>query len=350
METTTDRTIKICQIGAGLIGRERIAALLELAKAGKKLELCAVYDPYLKEIPDLLQKNNLRMVNSLGEIFSAKPDWVFISTPHDAAAELAKTVLSRGPNVLLEKPLGRNLREAESIVSSQVRENQLFVGCNYRFYEGINAALRDFRRKAFGNIISVNMALGHGGSPKDRTSWKLDPEKAGGGVLIDPGIHLLDLCKCMFGGDIQVGNVLSWRGFWNTGIEEETHALMRSGPSIINLQLSVTRWRSSFRIEINGDEGYGIVEGRGRSYGTQRYTRGKRWGWSSGKSQKETEEVVVETNGDQVFQNEITALLFGNSADSIGPCNGSEAVASMKLLECCRKQMALSEHNREQKK
>jgi predicted dehydrogenase len=197
------------------------------------------------------------------------------------------------------------------------------------------------RSKSFGNIISVNMVLGHGGNPRDKTSWKLDPEKTGGGVLIDPGIHLLDLCNYMFAGKIQVGNVLTWRGFWNTGIEEEAHVLMQSEQSIINLQLSVTRWRSTFRIEINGDEGYCVVEGRGRSYGRQQYRRGKRWAWMSGKPQKETEELVVETDGDDVFQKEISALFFGDSKGSIRPCNGKEALASMTLLETCRKQAQL---------
>ena len=340
--TTNNRTIKICQIGAGLIGQERVAALMHLVKAGKNLELCAVYDPRLKQNPGLLGKNGLRLAGSLEEIFSARPDWILISTPHDVAVEITKNALSRGHNVLLEKPMGRNLPEAENILAAQVRDNQLFIGCNYRFYEGIHAALSDLRQHRFGNIISVNMVLGHGGNPKDKTGWKLNPQKAGGGVLIDPGIHLLDLCQCMFAGEIQVANVATWRGFWNTGIEEEAHVLMYSGRSIINLQLSVVRWRSTFRIEINGDEGYGIVEGRGRSYGRQRYVRGKRWGWMSGKPQREAEEVVIETEGDTVFQQEIAALLFGDSGDSIGPCNGKEALASMKLLEVCRKQAGVS--------
>ncbi|MGA2241504.1 MAG: Gfo/Idh/MocA family oxidoreductase [Verrucomicrobiota bacterium] len=341
METKTNRAVKVCQIGAGLIGRERIVALMNLAKVGHKIELCAVCDPYLEETPDILKKNGLRLVKSVEEIFPVKPDWIFISTPHDVAVELAKKALSRGHNVLLEKPMGRNLREAEGLISCQVRENQLFVGCNYRFYDGISAILADMRNQLFGNIISVNMVLGHGGNPRDKTSWKLDPEKTGGGVLIDPGIHLLDLCNYMFGGKIQISNVLTWRGFWNTGIEEEAHVLMQSEQSIINLQLSVIRWRSTFRIEINGDEGYGVVEGRGRSYGRQRYLRGKRWAWMSGKPQKETEELVVETDGDDVFQKEISALFFGDSKGPIGPCNGKEALASMTLLENCRKQAQL---------
>jgi predicted dehydrogenase len=341
MEVKTDRKIKVCQVGAGLIGQERISALLNLMKAGCNVELAAVHDPYLKDPPEIIKKNGLRLVGSMDDIFSGRPDWIFISTPHDAAVELVKIALAKGHNVLVEKPLGRNLSETSALAAAQIRENQLFVGCNYRFYDGIGAMLADLRRNLFGNIISANMVLGHGGNPKDKLGWKLDPGKAGGGVLIDPGIHMLDLCQGMFP-NIQVENVLSWDGFWQTGIEEEAHVLMKSGLSVINLQLSIVRWRSTFRIEINGDEGYGIVEGRGRSYGRQRYLRGKRWGWMAGRSQRDTEEVIVETEGETAFQKEISALLFGNAQNSITPCNGSEALAGMKLLEICRQKMAIT--------
>ena len=339
MEITKGRNLKICQIGAGLIGRERIKAVLRLLQAGRNVELCAVHDPFLRHKPDGLSE--LRFADSLEEIFSLEPDWVFISTPHDAAVELTKQALARGCRVLLEKPMGRNLREAEAIANSQTRKDQLYIGCNYRFYDGIAAALRDLDKRWFGNVISVGMTLGHGGNPKDKDGWKLDPKKAGGGVLIDPGIHLLDLCQCMFPGGIQVQDALTWRGFWNTGIEEEAHVLMQGGKSVVNLQLSVVRWRSTFRIEINGDEGYGIIEGRGRSYGRQRYLRGKKWGWTSGRSQRDTEEVVVETEGDDVFQKEIDALLFGDPNDLIRPCRGEEALASMALLDACRRKISI---------
>jgi len=66
--TTNNRTIKICQIGAGLIGQERVAALMHLVKAGRNLELCAVYDPHLKQKPGLLEKNGLRLAGSMEEI------------------------------------------------------------------------------------------------------------------------------------------------------------------------------------------------------------------------------------------------------------------------------------------
>jgi predicted dehydrogenase len=336
MEAKKDRVVKVCQIGAGLIGRERIKAIGRLIEAGRNLRLCAVYDPYLKEQRGLPQKDQLHRAGSLHEVFAFAPDWVFISTPHDCAAQLAKDALARGHNVLMEKPMGRNRAEAEDIAASQTGENRLAIGFNYRFFAGIHSALTDLKEKAFGDIVSVNLVLGHGGSPEDRASWKLDAEKAGGGVLIDPGIHLLDLCQCMFPGGIQVQKVLTWQGFWKTGIEEEAHVLLQSGKSILNLQFSIVKWRSTFRIEINGDEGYGIVEGRGRSYGRQTYLRGKRWGWRSGGRQRETEEVVVTTDGDDVFCRETEAVLFGNPEELIKPCTSAEALAGMTLLDACR--------------
>ena len=337
METPKNRNLKICQVGAGLIGRERIKAVQQLAQAGRNVELCAVHDPFLKTKPDALR--DLHFAASMEEVFSLAPDWIFISTPHDEAARLTKLALVKGFNVLVEKPMGRNLREAEEIAASQIRKDQLYIGCNYRFYDGISAALRDLAQKKFGRIISVSMTLGHGGNPKDKEGWKLDPQKAGGGVLIDPGIHLLDLCQCIFPGGLEVGSAFGWRGFWQTGIEEEAHALMRSGESIVNLQLSVVKWRSTFRIEINGEDGYGIIDGRGRSYGRQKYLRGKRWGWMAGAGQRDTEETVVDTDGDDVFAKETEALLFGDVKDLIRPCSGREALASMELLDRCREKL-----------
>lgn len=332
---------RICQIGAGLIGKERISATMNLVNLGKNVEIIGVYDPYIKEDSDILKKHNLHKVDSLEEIYSLKPDWVFISTPHDISLNIASDMLKHGFKVLVEKPLGRDLKETKKVLAKQIKANQIFVGYNYRFYEGIRAMLADFKKGLFGKIISVNMILGHGGSPADKDSWKLDPEKAGGGVLIDPGIHLLDICKCMFRDKIEVKEALTWKGFWNTGIEEEAHVLLKSGKSIINIGLSVVKWRSTFRIEVNGDKGYGIVEGRGRSYGLQRYVRGERWGWMSGKPQKDTEIMVAETDGNDSFQKEIDSLLFENEKDTVMPCKGKEALESMKLLELCRRKAGL---------
>ena len=107
------------------------------------------------------------------------------------------------------------------------------------------------------------------------------------------------------------------------------------------MQISIVKWRSTFRIEINGDDGYGIIDGRNRSYGNQKYIFGKRWGWQSGKSQLESEELILESNGEDVFIKETESLLFGNKSDWMRPCSLSESFENMKLLEQCRKYLSI---------
>src|SRR5260370_42466957 len=97
----------------------------------------------------------------------------------------------------MEKALGRSLEEARGIAGAGSRPEQLYVGFNYRFYEGIAAVIEDVRQGTFGPLISVNITLGHGCNPDITQGWKLDPVRAGGGALLDPGVHLLDLCRLL---------------------------------------------------------------------------------------------------------------------------------------------------------
>ena len=118
------------------------------------------------------------MLGSVGELIDAKPDIAVVAVPHDAANELARLLLAAGIRVLLEKPIGRTFREAEALAESEQRPRQLLIGHNFRFYRGVRALFADLRRGVFGTPISLSFVLGHGGSPEDVTSWKLDPMRA----------------------------------------------------------------------------------------------------------------------------------------------------------------------------
>lgn len=325
---------KIILIGAGLIGKERLQAIRLLKGAGKELEISGVYDPFNTDIYTIAQNFETKSLSSIEDAFKLNPDWFFVATPHDVTFEILPSILKRGYKVLIEKPLGRSLSEAKQLFNSMIYPDQLYVGFNYRFFKGINTLLNDVQSGLFGKIISINLVLGHGGDPDMKKGWKLDPVRAGGGCLIDPGIHLLDICN-LLSSNIKVIDGLLWKGFWNTGIEEECHLLFKCETFIINLQISIVRWRSTFYLEVNGTEGYGKVSGRNRSYGNQTYFRGKRWGWLQGKTQKESEELILETSGNNVFVDEIDALLFSTTKPGIRPCSAKEALINMELYENC---------------
>jgi predicted dehydrogenase len=328
--------MKIAVAGLGLIGKERVVALNKLKNEGLDVSICGVFDPYLKNIEEFQTKHNVKAYRSFNEIIELKPDWIFIATPHDTALELGKTALEKGFKVLIEKPLGRTLAEAKILFDAARDKNNLWVGFNYRFFGGINKMLNDVKNNRFGKIISVNFLLGHGCHPNITDGWKLDPVRAGGGCLIDPGIHFLDLARIISDDKIKVVSGINWQGFWKTGIEEETHLLFKNDDAIINMQISIVKWRSTFRIEVNGTDAYGIIEGRNRSYGNQKYTFGERWGWQKAKSQLDSEILEIETDGEDVFVDETRALLFPDISKKIQPCNSIEAINNMEILEECR--------------
>jgi predicted dehydrogenase len=326
--------MKVAIFGAGLIGRERLAAIEKLRARGRDIEVCGVCDPYAANLTNAVAD----LVPDVDALLARDPDWVIVATPHDAAPQLCARALRGGFKVLVEKPLGRNTEEAERILDASLRRDQLWVGFNYRFYPGIAAAISDAALGIFGPLISVNMTLGHGCDPNILKTWKLDQIRAGGGCLIDPGVHLLDLCGLIGRDRLTVCGGYTWSGFWKTGVEEECRLLLDAGGFPIALEISIVRWRSVFRLEIHGQDGYGIVNGRNRSYGKQTYVRGRRWGWQTGVSQAESEELVLESSGEDVFADEMDALFFG-ADHPLRPCSGVEALDTMRLLGRCRERV-----------
>ena len=75
------------------------------------------------------------------------------------------------------------------------------------------------------------------------------------------------------------------------------------------------------------------------------YIRGKRWAWLSGETQRDTEELVTNSNEEDVFEKELRALFF-NSPDVTGkitPSTAENALEAMKLLSKCRNILCIKE-------
>lgn len=333
--------IRIGLIGAGLIGRERLAALAALEGQGRPISVIGIHDLNPDVCHSVAAEYATPAFHDAASLLRQKPDWVMIALPHDAAAKMALRALEEGANVLLEKPLGRDLREAERLV--ELGGERLRVGFNYRFFKGISKAVEDVRNGRFGRTISIEFDLGHGCAPGQEKTWKLDPERAGGGCLIDPGVHLLDLCLRLAPNGIEVKGGTSWKGFWNTGIEEEVCLLLDADGVSIAVRISLVAWRSTFLMRINGTDAYGIVTGRNRSYGKQQYVVGQRWGWLNAPTQAASEQLEIVDDGLDVFKRETEALLFEELSSPNEPrvAKAEEALEVMRLLDKIRDALGL---------
>ena len=144
--------------------------------------------------------------------------------------------------------------------------------------------------------------------------------------------------------ELKVAGGTTWSGFWNTGIEEDVSLVLSAKEVSVTLQTSIVRWLSEFRMCIRGVDGYGVVTGRNRSYGQQKYVVGSRWGWRSAASQAASEVLEIESDGMDVFVRETEALLFSNEEGlQQWPCpaTAAEGLRVMELLDDIRSHLGL---------
>lgn len=333
------RELRIAVIGLGLIGRQRAEALSSIEGA----TLAATVDPATAGRDALAARNAFADVPhyaTLAELPHDAYDAAVVSVPHDLAPTLAAQVLDAGKAILIEKPLGvrsDDARKLEALAASLPMPS--FVGYNYRHLPAVSELLSRIDASEIGELRNLDMLVGHGGHPDSDKGWKLDPARAGGGVLLDPGVHLLDLLL-QLAPSLRCAAIEATRGFWRTGIEEDVVAIFRHQRLIATLRISHIRWVNTFRIEAFGDRGYAIAEGRGGNYGPMTLRVGRRWAWADAgaTSQRESEEVRSYGARDKSLRDElaeVTARWRGErpSLARVQPATMSEARRVTELCE-----------------
>lgn len=236
--------MKILVAGAGLIGTQRIQALSKLPGVSE----IAVFDPRLVEGAHFASK---AIALSEGPALNGHYDAAIVATPHDTAVELLPKILPLAPAVLVEKPLGRTAAEAERLIAAaQKSSTRVFVGLNYRFLKNVQHLRRLLVSGEYGRVLGVDAVLSHGAQPGYDKSWKTDAIRCGGGVCIDPGIHLFDLFIWLFGGAELAAGHLS-RQFWPIQVEDHASLVLTlpgGAPASVNLSLS--SWQSRMEITV----------------------------------------------------------------------------------------------------
>ncbi len=125
-------------------------------------------------------------------------DAVHICTPTDSHAPAAITCLQAEKVVLVERPLARTYDEAARIVKAADKANKkLMVGMNSRFRPDAMILRSFIEAGELGDIFYTK-----GGwlqRTSNRKTWRTRKEIAGGGVIIDTGIVMLDMSLWMMG-------------------------------------------------------------------------------------------------------------------------------------------------------
>jgi predicted dehydrogenase len=174
--------------GLGWIGGNRLASI---ARANT-VEIAALADPCAEMLAKAAQHapGALRL-NRFDDLLEIGLDAVVIATPSAQHAVQATAALERGLSVFCQKPLGRTSAEAHSAIDAARSANRLLgVDLSYRHTEALQKIRTLIQAGELGELFSIDLVFHNAYGPQ--TPWFYDPCQAGGGCVIDLGIHLVD--------------------------------------------------------------------------------------------------------------------------------------------------------------
>jgi predicted dehydrogenase len=132
---------------------------------------------------------------------------------------------------------------------------------------------------SMGRLLWVRGVYGKSGGHEFEKSWRNDPSIGGGGILLDQGIHMLDLFRFFCGDFIEVQSMAT-TCYWNIPVEDNAFVHLRScAGQICQLHSSSTLWKHTFRIEMGLESGYLTVTGllsKTGSYGRETLMVGRK--------------------------------------------------------------------------
>lgn len=190
-------------------------------------------------------------------------DAVVVSCTNDLIPEIAIAALNSGRHVFCEKPPGRNLADVAGIRDAALAnpDQKLKFGFNHRFHDSVVDAQNLVQGGRMGRVLWMRGVYGKAGGPAYDKNWRNDPEKSGGGILLDQGIHMIDLFH-NFCGEFDDVRGLIGRQFWDVPVEDNAFAMMRNRHGqVAMLHSSATQWRHTFRLEIYLEKGFLRLEG-----------------------------------------------------------------------------------------
>jgi predicted dehydrogenase len=226
-------------------------------------------------------KHRIDIYPTYQDLIAQQLDVVFVCTPNHLTPQVAVYALERGCHVFAEKPPGCTVEDIERIRSAERAnpELKLIFGFNHRHHPGITEAKAIVDSGTLGKIVYLRGAYGKSGGEGFEQGWRNDPAMAGGGILLDQGIHMLDLFRFFCGDFDEISGMIA-TNYWDIPGEDNAFLIMRNAAGqMASLHSSATSWKHTFRLEIGLERGYLTVSGllsKTGSYGRETLLIGRR--------------------------------------------------------------------------
>ncbi len=264
--------IRVGVIGFGVVGKRRKKYILE----NKFYKLICISDISFKKDN---AHNKIIYYKDYKRFTKHDLDAVFITLPNYLAVKVTSFFLKKNIHVFCEKPPSRNYKELKSLKKILNNNNKLKLkyGFNHRYHGSVKKAENLINSKIYGKIINLRAVYGKSKIVTfGKNEWRAKRKFSGGGILLDQGIHLLDLIT-KFGGEFTKFKSFISNSYWKYDIEDNAFAIMKNKNKniIASIHSTATQWEHKFSLEITLERALiilsGILSGT-KSYGQEKIT------------------------------------------------------------------------------
>ena len=266
------KEIKVGIAGYGVVGKRRRLYI----DRHPNMQTIAVSDINFKESGKL--DDGVEFYNDYNGLFKNNLDVLFVSLPTYLAAEATIKGLENGCHVFCEKPPAKNIIELNKVIEIEKKYSKLKLkyGFNHRYHASVQEAKSIIDSNKYGDVHSIRAIYGKSSVIPFSGGWRSEKKLAGGGILMDQGIHMCDLIR-LFSGDYDEIHSFISNDYWGHDVEDNAFALMRNNKKrrVAMLHSTATQWQHRFRIEIILKNALleltGILSGT-KSYGSENLT------------------------------------------------------------------------------
>ena len=318
---SVEEKLKVGIAGYGVVGKRR----RHFVDAHPDLRTIAVCDQHFSGRGCL--EDGVRHYTCYAEMLAHEQlDILFVCLTNDINPDATVSGLERNLHVFCEKPPGRNVGDIRRVIAVERAHPNLRLkyGFNHRYHDSV----RDARCGKMGRVLNLRGTYGKSQfiSYGQHSSWRTQRAIAGGGILLDQGIHLVDLMR-LFAGEFTTVHSFISNDYWHHDVEDNAYALMRTESGVIGmLHSSATQWRHRFNLEITLERGALILSGilsGSKSYGAETLTMV----WPGDNDQGDPKEQTTRYNIDPSWADEIAdfadviktgrAVTEGSSEDAL---------------------------------
>jgi predicted dehydrogenase len=244
-------------IGAGGIAdRRTIPGLLK----AKNAELIAVMEINRDFAESIRVKYNAKYAydseNSLLE--NPEIDAVYIASPVVFHAQQAKMAADAGKHIFVEKPVAMSSKEGKDVLEYCNTKGVLIgAGLMMRFGTHVMNMKRAVSEGKVGTVVSgysqFTLWL-----PSEEGNWRQDKSKAGGGCMMDMGIHCIDLMEYITGQRVSHVAALNETVIFDYDVEDSSTVMMRlekGAQCVVSTNFNIPDKAARWRLELFGTKG-----------------------------------------------------------------------------------------------